>query len=229
VNKKKFSARSDLANVKPYIPHQYQAGVRLHANESPVDVPSEIKNGIIQKLAELSFNRYPEATSTSLREVIGKSFDLTADNVVVGNGSNEVIQSLLLAFGGAGKVAVTFEPTYTMHGKIATITATKLRSFPLSDVFELKLETVWPELDSLEPDIIFVCSPNNPTGNLMSLEAIRQLLETGALVVVDEAYGEFTKQTVIPWLGSHSNLVVVKTFSKAGSLKILCDMLPAKQ
>lgn len=215
MNRKKFSLRSDLAGVEPYVPPQYQAGTRLHANESPLDVPDELRSGITQKLSELNFNRYPDATSARLRKAIGAAFDLTTDNVMVGNGSNEVIQSLLLAYGGAGRSAVTFEPTYTMHGKIARITATGLRSFPLSADFALNIEPVLNDLVASKPDIIFICSPNNPTGNLVDMKAIRQLLETGALVVVDEAYGEFTGQTVVPWLKSHDNLAVVKTFSKA--------------
>lgn len=215
MNKKELSLRPDLVDVKSYVPHQFIAEVRLHANESPFDLPDEIRKTVLQKLRGLHFNRYPNATADSLRAVISADFELRPENVLVGNGSNEVIQSLLLTYGGPERIAVTFEPTYTMHGKICQITGTRLKSLALSGNFQLDAGLVWKELEKIRPDIIFVCNPNNPTGNLMDLKAIEELLGSGALIVVDEAYGEFANKTVVPWLSKYHNLVVVKTFSKA--------------
>lgn len=211
----RIAPRDSLADLRPYVPHRYAAKVRLHANESPLDLPADLKNELIKKVAATGFNRYPDSLAVSLREAIADGFGLTPENVLVGNGSNEVIQTLLLAYGGPERLAVVFEPTYTMHGKIAQITGTALRSLSLTDRFDLSLEVILPELEKLKPDIVFICSPNNPTGNRIDREAIEQLLGAGALVIVDEAYGEFTEQSVVPLLKKNPNLATVKTFSKA--------------
>jgi histidinol-phosphate aminotransferase len=142
----------------------------------------------------------------------------STDGLWAANGSNEVLQHLFLAFGGPERTVLTFEPTYSLHSLIPRIAGTRIRNLWRDEDFVVDLEAALEEIERNAPDIVVVCSPNNPTGNCEPLTTVRALLQTApGLVVVDEAYGEFAgpQESVRPLLDEHRNLVLIKTFSKA--------------
>jgi histidinol-phosphate aminotransferase len=215
--------RPDLSALTGYHSAQVDVEVRLNTNESPLAPPSAWLDAYRRGLAHIDFNRYPDRQATELRSAIGDSHGVEADRVFCANGSNEVLQSLLLAYGGAGRSAALFEPTYTLHAHIARITATGVAAGGRTDQFELDLDVVAGVLDAHRPVITFLASPNNPTGRAESLATIETVLDLApGLVVVDEAYGQFAPSSALEIAergGPGSDrLAVVRTFSKTWSM-----------
>ncbi len=208
--------RDDLKDMKPYAVPLTRARVELDSNENPWNLPDEVLKDVLDTLAGLDYNRYPDIGSTWLRQNLADGYQLGLDNVMVGNGSNEVILDLLLAFGGPGRKAILFKPTYSMHDVLCRIASTEAVSVPLKPDYEFDGDAANKAFMAEDPDIIFLNSPNNPTGNIIPLEEIERVCRSGDfLVVVDEAYGEFSGETCLPLTKQYKNLVVVKTFSKA--------------
>src|SRR4029079_17445584 len=163
-------------------------------------------------------NRYPDGQMTRLREELATSVDHPFDGTWAANGSNEILTQLLQAYGGAGLLAAVFEPTYLLHSRIAWLTQTGVVSLSLDDGFTLSREAIAPAIGA-NPDVVFVCSPNNPTGNAQTTDAVASLAgRTHALVIVDEAYIEFGGATCLPLVGEHPNVVITRTMSKAFAL-----------
>lgn len=213
--------RDDLADLKPYSVPVVKTRIELDKNENPWNLPAEILSEIQNALQNFKFNRYPDIAATELRRTIASYYGLDMDEVLVGSGSNEVILDLMLAFGGAGRVALTLEPTYSMHSIIARISGTRVESLPLTPDFAIDVENALSRISEIEPNVIFVCNPNNPTGNLVDGQVVEEFLKSNALVIVDEAYGEFSKESVLNFLSESPNLAIVKTFSKAFRLASL--------
>jgi histidinol-phosphate aminotransferase len=215
--------RPDLGTLAGYHSAQVDVEVRLNTNESPLPPPAEWLEELREELGRIAFNRYPSRDATELRQALAVFHGTDAARVFCANGSNEVLQCLLLAYGGAGRCAALFEPTYSLHRHIASITATEVVSaWRLAD-HRLDLDAVDRVLDQAQPVITFLCSPNNPTGRAEPLEVIARVLERApGLVVVDEAYGQFAPgsalELVAAGTGSVERLVVVRTFSKTWSM-----------
>lgn len=215
--------RPDLAERTGYHSPQVEVEVRLNTNESPLPPPEEWRAQLQAEIATLAFNRYPDRKATALRHALGQSHDVPADDVFCANGSNEVLQCLLLAYGGAGRTVALFEPTYALHRHIAELTATEVTAGWRRPDFRLDLDVVDDVLDRHRPVVTFLCSPNNPTGMSEPPEVVRHVLARApGLVVVDEAYGQFA-----PWSAMQlrteggpgaERLVVVRTFSKTWSM-----------
>jgi histidinol-phosphate aminotransferase len=165
----------------------------------------------------LSLNRYPDREAEELRSRLAELDDRTLEGTWVANGSNEILMQLLQAYGGPGRRVVLFEPTYAMHSRLARVTNSKLVQVSLDEPWRIGTPDV-AEASAQRPDVVFVCSPNNPTGNTQSVEIVRDLAEGSSLVVVDEAYIEFGGESTAPLLLDHANVVVVRTFSKAFAL-----------
>jgi histidinol-phosphate aminotransferase len=197
--------------------------VRLNTNESPLAPPPEWLDAFRAGLAALDFNRYPDRRATELRQALADSHGVRPDQIFCANGSNEVLQSLLLAYGGPGRVVSLFEPTYTLHRHIARITGTEVAAGSRTDEFALDLDEVARVVGAHHPVLTFLCSPNNPTGRAESVDQIQAVVDiTPGLVVVDEAYGEFAASSALGLVqgggvGSE-RVVVVRTFSKTWSL-----------
>jgi histidinol-phosphate aminotransferase len=193
--------------------------VRLNTNESPFPPPASWRAALTEELQSLPFHRYPDRDATALRAAIGEQYGLSADHVLAANGSNEVIQSVCLAFGGAGRSAAVFRPTYLMHSHIARITGTEVVEGERGPDFALDLADVERVLRAHAPAITFLCSPNNPTGMLEPSEAVERVLELApGIVVVDEAYGQFSPRSAIEQIADDKPLVVTRTFSKTWSM-----------
>jgi histidinol-phosphate aminotransferase len=211
--------RDDLALVEGYHSPQVEVAVRLNTNESPLPPPPEFVAAIGEELERVAWHRYPDRAALELRRAIGALHGVSAEWVFAANGSNEVLQTLLLTFGGPGRSVAVFEPTYALHSHIARLTATEVVTGERSADFTLDRDEVERVLANSRPAITFLCSPNNPTGLAETNEAVRWVLDRApGLVVVDEAYGQFAAETALDLLAAERPLVVTRTYSKTWSM-----------
>jgi histidinol-phosphate aminotransferase len=213
--------RDDLVEVDPYVSPQLPARYRMNTNESPYPPPDALIREVADELQSIALNRYPNRDADGLYDAISGRLGWPRSGLWVANGSNEVFMHLFLAFGGPGRRALVFEPTYSLHSLIPRIASTQVLTLQRDDAFEIDLDAAVQVIREQAPKVVIVCSPNNPTGNVEPIGTVRALLsEAPGLVVVDEAYGEFAgpESSVRPLLEQHENLVLVKTFSKAWRL-----------
>ena len=211
------SPRPGLRDIEPYEAPQLEVKARLNTNECPYPLPPAFGDELARAVRGLSLNRYPEREAEELRSRLAELNGHTLDGTWVANGSNEILMQLLQAYGGPGRRVVLFEPTYGMHSRLARVTNSELVQVPLDEPWRIGTQDV-AEAFAQRPDVVFVCSPNNPTGNTQPVEVVRDLAEGSALVVVDEAYIEFGGQSAVPLRSDHATVVVVRTFSKAFAL-----------
>lgn len=196
-----------------------EAEIKLNQNESPVDFPAELKQQVLERAAGRSWNIYPEFESTELREAIAAAYRLSAENILTGNGSNELLAAAIGAAVGPGTPVVFARPTFTLYEKLVTIAGginVPIEFDPASGV--LPLDEMLRALASLQNAVVIVCSPNNPTGGVLPDGGLEQMLATGATVLFDRAYGDFSNDTLPPL---HPRLVTFSTFSKAWGLAAL--------
>jgi histidinol-phosphate aminotransferase len=215
--------RPDLAERAGYHSPQVDVEVRLNTNESPLPPPEEWRAELVDEISRIDFNRYPDRHALALRQAIAELHGVDAEEVFCANGSNEVLQCLLLAYGGAGRRVALFEPTYALHRHIAELTATEVVHGWRGPGFALDLEVVDRVLAEADPVVTFLCSPNNPTGRAEPPVVVRHVLgRATGLVVVDEAYGQFAPWSALELRAERGRgserLVVVRTFSKTWSM-----------
>jgi histidinol-phosphate aminotransferase len=212
--------RPDLQLSEGYHSPQVEAEVRLNTNESPFAPPDAWRRELVEALAEVSFHRYPDRPATELRRAVAELHAVSPDEVFCANGSNEVLQSLLLAFGGPGRRALVFEPTYALHSHIARITGTEVVEGARDDEFQIDPGHALELMATQHPDVTFLCSPNNPTGRAEPRATVTTICDAApALVIVDEAYGQFSPWSALELRGSaHPGLVVTRTFSKTWAM-----------
>lgn len=214
-----FEVRDDLRDVPPYRAPQADAAVRLNTNESPWPPPDGYLEELSARVGTLDLNRYPDRDARALRAALAARHGWQPDGVWVANGSNEILQTLFLTFGGAGRSVALFRPTYAMYEHIARVTATAVAAKDVPEPWTLDPETVAWVVSFEPPAITMICSPNNPTGNAHPPSVVRAALEAGpGLVVVDEAYGEFGGESAVALLEENPRLVVVRSFSKSWRL-----------
>ncbi len=213
--------RDDLASLEGYHSPQVPAEVRLNTNESPLPPPAGWAEAFGVEVARIAPNRYPDRDADALRRALAELHGVSPSEVFCANGSNEVIQCLLLAFGGPDRLAATFEPTYALHSFIARLTATPIASATRDAQFGVDVDGAKALLEECRPAITFLCSPNNPTGNADPPQLVERILSMApGLVVVDEAYGQFAPASAAALLGraGAEGLVVVRTFSKTWAM-----------
>lgn len=211
--------RAGLDSLVPYDAKDIRAEVMLAANEHPANLPGEIVERIASRLTEFRFNRYPDPMASRLRELIAEANGLEAHNVLIGNGGDEIIFDLLLAWGGPGRTLLDCPPTFAMYAIDAQVSGTTLVQIPRGPGFEVDADAVLGRLAEGDVDIVMLSHPNNPTGTLTSETLLIDILDaTDALVLVDEAYFEFSRHTMRPHMERRPNLVILRTFSKAFSL-----------
>lgn len=216
--------RDDLRLLEGYHSKQVDVDVRLNTNESPVPPPSGFRDAVAAEVSRIDWHRYPDRAATALREAIAdrhrsEGFAVGPEHVFVANGSNEVLQTILLAYAGPGRTVATFEPTYQMHAQIARVTGAAVVEGERADDFTLDPGEVSRVLSEHAPHVVFLTSPNNPTGLVEPPERVRQLLdEAPGLVVIDEAYAQFAEWSALELLDEATPLVVTRTFSKTWSM-----------
>ena len=209
--------------MKGYHSPQVDVAVRLNTNESPFAPPQTWLSELTEELGRIDFNRYPDRQTRELRESIAGHHGVAPSQVFCANGSNEVLQSLLLAYGGRGRTVAVFEPTYSLHRHIAMLTATDVRTGWRAPDHSLDPAVVDEVLSAASPVVTFLCSPNNPTGRAEPEELVSHVLQVApGLVVVDEAYGQFTERSALDLVRERvpgcEHLVVARTFSKTWSM-----------
>jgi histidinol-phosphate aminotransferase len=209
--------RPDLEGLQPYSSSDTTAGrIFLHANENPYPLPQEVMDEIVEATAALELNRYPAPKADEVIEELASYVGVDPSWLWIGDGSNEVLLQSCLAFGGPGRTALLFEPTYRMHYRQARMAGTAVEVAPRRADYSIDLDTALAVIGATQPDIVFVCSPNNPTGTMTPPEDILAIARaTNGLVVADEAYFEFCGATVVPRLIEHPNVIVARTLSKA--------------
>lgn len=221
--------RDELRGKSPYGAPQLDVPVRLNTNENPYPLPEALVDRIAERVraAARDLNRYPDRDAVELRTELAAYLSRTSGhevglpNVWAANGSNEVIQQLLQTFGGPGRTAMGFEPSYSMHGLIARGTGTGWLSGPRKDDFTIDVAGAGRAIAEHRPHVVFITSPNNPTGSAVEAGTVLALYEAAqaarpSLVVVDEAYGEFSHSpSLLPLIEGRPNMVVSRTMSKA--------------
>ncbi|MEI2777798.1 MAG: histidinol-phosphate transaminase [Tetrasphaera sp.] len=226
--------REDLRDQTAYGAPQLDVPAALNTNENSYPVPADVVADMLAELARTlpGLNRYPDREFTALRRALASYLSrsgtvIGADQVWAGNGSNEALLHLFQAFGGHGRRAIGFTPSYSMHSIIAGTTATPwvagTRSADPGRLFTLDPESVAAQVESAHPNLVFICSPNNPTGTAVGLDVIEAAYAAapGAVVVVDEAYAEFARPgtpSALTLLPGRERLVVTRTMSKAFAL-----------
>jgi len=214
--------RGDLVAMEGYHSPQVDVAVRLNTNESPFPPPDAFRRRLVAALEQVDWHRYPDRAARDLRAGIAALHDVEAAQVFAANGSNEVLQTLLLTYAGPGRTVVTFEPTYALHGHIARLTGATVVEGARGDGFELEPAEVERVLDRHRPAVVFLCSPNNPTGLLEPPELVAAVAaraeQDGFVLVVDEAYGQFAPSSALELLDERRPLVVTRTYSKTWSM-----------
>jgi histidinol-phosphate aminotransferase len=214
--------RDSLRGRTPYGAPQLYVPIALNVNENTHEISEDILLDVIRNIAESlkDINRYPDREFTALRELLAVylGHGIKADNVWAANGSNEILQQLFMAFGGPGRKALSFSPTYSMYSLIAQSTDTQYVEVPRLERYEIDVDLVTSAIKQHKPDIILICSPNNPTGTPVSLEVIEAAYNaTEGILLVDEAYSEFSlnENSALSLLEGRPRLVVSRTMSKA--------------
>jgi histidinol-phosphate aminotransferase len=208
-----------LRDAEPYSSPLPDVPVRLNTNECPAPMPEAYLAELDRIARQRPLNRYPDPQITELRAELSRHTHHPADGIWCANGSNEVLMQLLQAYGGPGRRAVLFPPTYLLHGRLCWLTRTEVDAIELAPPFELDDVAVDAAI-AAAPHVVFVCSPNNPTGTAQPPERVSAIAEglPKTLVIVDEAYIEFGGETALPLVAHHPNVAIVRTLSKAFAL-----------
>lgn len=222
--------RADLVGVESYGAPQLDVPARLNVNENPFAPSPELARALGDAVAAVAptLNRYPDRDADALRADLAAyataetGVVVSADQVWAANGSNEVMHHVFLAFGGPGRLAITFDPTYSMYPEYARDTFTEFRAYPRTADFGIDVDDAVRRIEALRPTLVLLTSPNNPTGTALPIDDARRLaaaaLSAGAMVIIDEAYAEFRREgtdSAMTLLADFPNLIVTRTMSKA--------------
>lgn len=215
--------RDELRGQTPYGAPQAPLPITLNVNENAHAVPAEVAADIVARIATAleSVNRYPDREFSELRDAFAAylGHGLTRDNIWAGNGSNEVLQHVLQAFGGSGRTAFTFEPSYSMYSLLTRGTGARWIAGTRAADYTLEPADAAAQVAAVDPDVVFLCSPNNPTGTPLTLDVIEAVYAASrGVVIVDEAYWEFAPKdqpSALTLLPGRERLIISRTMSKA--------------
>ena len=202
--------------LRPYTLAARRAAVKINQNENPYDLPAGLKRRVLDEALARPWSRYPDFDPRELLEALARFARWRADGILAGNGSNELIEAVLMVTVGAGTPVVIPEPTFSLYALLTGVLGGTAVRVPLGPDFEYDVDALTRAQREQRASVIIACSPNNPTGTALAPDDVARLCrESDALVVVDEAYHEFAGKSVVPLLADHPNLVVLRTFSKA--------------
>jgi len=210
--------RREILDLHAYHVPDSAGYIKLDAMENPYLLPHALRGEIADAVASAAINRYPDPSAASLKEKIRGVLGLPEGmEVLLGNGSDELIQLLAMGLNKPGATLLGVEPSFVMYKMIATFTGMRYASIPLKEDFSLDLPATLAAIRREQPALVFLAYPNNPTGNLFSAQDVIQIIEASqGLVVVDEAYYAFAGDSFVPRLANYPNLLVMRTFSKLG-------------
>lgn len=221
--------RPSVRELKAYHVNEPDVPVKLHANESPFNLTDRFRSSIAKELENLDFNRYPDPSCAKLRGVFASQFAVNPAQILLGNGSDELIQMIIMAFGGQGGRVIVPSPTFSMYRNIALSLGEDVKAVPLDPSFDLDLSAML-EAHRGGPCITFISYPNNPTGNCFSEKAIIEILNRSeGIVVVDEAYFDYSNKTFIDRLNDYPSMIVLRTLSKIGLASLRLGVLIASE
>jgi histidinol-phosphate aminotransferase len=222
------SVRLTVRESEGYKPDRTPAELYLDANECAYPVPDEVRAEIDAALQRVDLRRYPDPLALELKQAIQQLYGLDPAGVVVGNGSDDLISILVTAFGERPAKVLVPTPTFAMYQIIANCHGLLPLTVPLTEEFDLDGDALLKAVEAEAPKLIFLASPNNPTGRCFSREVIARLLEeTEAAVVIDEAYADFAGVTHTDWLARYDNLMILRTLSKVGLATLRVGFLAA--
>jgi len=210
--------KPEIRSMTAYHVANAEGMIKLDAMENPYDWDEAIVESWIESLRNVHLNRYPDPAADQVKQKLREVMRIpVSQDIVLGNGSDELIQLLALAVSAPGKTLLTVEPGFSMYRQIAQVTELSYKAVALTADFELDMPELLAQIEQHQPALIFLAQPNNPTGNLFGEDKIRQVIEAApGLVVIDEAYTPFTDADYLPLLDEYNNVLVMRTLSKAG-------------
>ena len=211
--------RPAVADLSAYAVADATGMIKLDAMENPYPLPAELRDAWADSLKSVSVNRYPDPAATELKSIMREQLCLPAESgIILGNGSDEIIQMLALALGGDDRSFVSFDPAFVMYRLIALMNGMRYVSIDLKpEDFSLDLPKALDFIQQQQPAVVFIANPNNPTGNIHDLDTLRQIADVvPGIMVVDEAYEPFTDITAMPLLGEYEHVMLMRTVSKMG-------------
>ena len=210
--------RPDVRRLSAYHVPEARGLIKLDAMENPYSWPPSLVDEWLKCLRDVSLNRYPDPTARDLKSRLRTTMNIPDQgDIILGNGSDELIQIIIMAMAGNDTTVLTPEPTFVMYRLIASFARVQYVGVPLDPEFRLDMAAMREQIRRHQPAVIFLAYPNNPTGNLWSREDIEEIISlTPGLVVVDEAYAPFAAASVMDWLGHYHNLLIMRTMSKMG-------------
>ena len=218
--------RDDILKLTPYMPSKESCDIKLDANESPYDVPAEIKERIWNRLQDEHFNYYYDPSCDELREGLSRYTGVEPDQIFVGSGGDEIIDDIIMAFAGPDRDVIIPAPTFSSYEIFATVAGSNVIKVPIIQeqkygkmFWVLETEQIKKYFTKDKPQLMFLCYPNNPTGDYFDEETMLDLINNfNGIVAVDEAYFEFGGKTFADCLSEYPNVVIIRTFSKIFSL-----------
>jgi histidinol-phosphate aminotransferase len=211
-----------VRELKAYTLKPEITAIKINQNENPWDLPTRIKEETFRRLSTRAWSRYPDFIPVTLHERLAKFSGWKKDGILVGNGSNELIQATLMVTLGEGRRVLISEPTFALYRQVSTVLNGEIISVPLKADLSYDIPALHRAIDTYNPDVTIICSPNNPTGAIVTNEELASLLEiSNGIIVIDEAYFDFADNSVVPLLERYPNLVAFRTFSKAMAMAAL--------
>ncbi len=219
----------EIRDISPYSVPYFDCKIRLDGNESPFPPPKEVQDNIDSAIKEIDINRYPDPEAKRLVQIISNVCDFPKEGILLGNGSDELIGMLITAFShGTGRILCP-SPTFSMYKLTGLAMGAEIVEAPLDAKFDIDLDETIRAIDENDPDLIFLASPNNPTGNMYSASKVAEIISVSkGIVVVDEAYSDFSGYTFLPLIKECENLVILRTLSKVGFAGLRIGMLLAR-
>jgi histidinol-phosphate aminotransferase len=222
--------RPEILALSAYHVSPASGMVKLDAMENPYSLPPELRNEIARLAADAPINRYPDASATVLKAALCEALAIPEGmDIMLGNGSDEIIQIIALAFARPGAILMSVEPAFVMFRMIATFTGMGYAGVPLRADFSLDVDAMLAAIAQHQPAVIFIAYPNNPTGNLFDAEAVSRIIEAApGVVVVDEAYQAFADASFMGKLAQYPHLLLMRTLSKLGLAGLRLGLLTGR-
>ncbi len=222
--------RPEILRLLPYHVPSSSGMIKLDAMENPYSLPETLREEIAQLVTTISANRYPDSNSVSLKASLRETMEIPMGmDIMLGNGSDEIIQIVALSLAKPGAVLMSVEPAFVMFRMIATYARMEYIGIPLKANFSLDLDLMLTAITKYQPAVIFIAYPNNPTGNLLDAEAVSRIIESApGVVVVDEAYHAFADASFMDKLSEYPNLLLMRTLSKLGLAGLRLGLLTGR-
>ena len=209
--------KTEIRDLLPYKVDDTCCAIKLDANENPYPLPDDLKDKVSKALNEVSLNRYPDPYAGELKGLISRWLSVPEEFLMLGNGSDELIQAILIATSWGSPTVVVPSPTFSMYKITGLAVGHRIVEIPLDESFDIDPAAIIDACRKERAKVVFLSTPNNPTGNRFSDDKVPEVVKGAqALVVIDEAYGDFSGKTLVPYLKENMNLIILRTLSKIG-------------